>query len=253
MNARVLHQGDFVVRAVEAPDLWRRIEECREAVEAFWSQAQAESGGRLFNGKLLHFLEARQANGVNEIRGVFVEYKVYLASRSNPELDLDVRPMGISGALVVEGGWAVLARRASTVTHYPGQLELVPSGGIDASCLQADGVVDHRAMLLDELREEVGLEAGSEVRISDLALIEDTLESVLDICMLVEHPISREEVLTSFHVSTEYSNIEFVKVEELAGRLTKSHDVFVPTSQAIAEMLPEAMGRTQKTSLEVSL
>ena len=64
----------------------------------------------------------------------------------------------------------VFAKRAESITEYPGFLELVPSGSIDKECADTNGVVDYKFKLLSEFVEETGLSKEYVKKISDLPL-----------------------------------------------------------------------------------
>src|SRR5579885_1978069 len=68
--------------------------------------------------------------------------------------------------------------RSEEGTEDPGRLELVPSGSVDGRALGADGVVAWRRTLVDELREEAGID-GAELRC--LGLVHDADHDVFDI------------------------------------------------------------------------
>ena len=119
------------------------------AVEDAWRTAAADSGGRLFNGVLFTLLDhdARQARVERS------EYRRHVAARSDPGLAerLALRPLGVTGLTACRDG-VVLGRRAARL-ELGGLWEPAPAGTLDR--------LDGRALVLEELGEELGVAPGA--------------------------------------------------------------------------------------------
>lgn len=203
-----------------------RYEPAIEArVDARWAQTLSERPDR-HDGSMLT-LVGREPDA---LRARFVGYRHYLAQRAEPALGLGIVPLAVSGLLVCEGQVA-LARRADHTTQYPGWLELVPSGGIDATRLRADGSVDWEAQLLVELEEETGLAAHAVTRIVPLSLVRDRVDAVVDLAARIEiAPAARATAKTG----DEYEALRWLDAAALRALLDEEERL-VPASRAICE------------------
>jgi hypothetical protein len=243
MSARILTEGDFLVRAVTAPELAESIARRHTEIDEIWKTGVAESEGRLFNGRLFHFLSANPKRNVVEIQGFFLDYKTFWANRREPSLGLAIRPVGVSGLTLTRDGWIMLAKRSASVTQYPGRLELLPSGGIDDAHLKDGGVVDHHAALLQELAEEAGVASCLCDFVQDLSLIEDDDDPVVDLCSVIALTIDRQTVASGFPRSAEYEEPLFMRPRELADFAARSKPVMVPTTLALLQNIRERLDR----------
>jgi hypothetical protein len=152
------------------------------AIDALW-QAELRERPGLFDGKILTF----RGREKDTITAGVAPYRCFVARRRDPELLPlgDLEPLAVSG-LVRSRGCVAFARRSSAVTQSPGMLELVPSGGIELSCVRADGTVDHREQLLRELAEETGLGRDQVVQAEPIALLHDHRDGVTDIGYIID-------------------------------------------------------------------
>ncbi|MDK2954764.1 MAG: hypothetical protein PWQ57_260 [Desulfovibrionales bacterium] len=239
MSVRILAEGDFTVRAAAASELAERIACRRAEIDEIWEMGVAESQGRLFNGRLLHFVSATPRQGVVDIQGFFVDYKAFWANRREPSLALDIQPVGVSGLTITQDGWIMLARRSASVTQYPGRLELLPSGGIDDAHLANGGAIDHHAALLQELAEEAGVASRLCDFVQDLALIEDEDEPVVDLCSVIALTIDRRTAASAFPRNAEYEEPLFMRPWELADFAASREPAVVPTTMALLRNIQE--------------
>lgn len=150
----------------------------KELVEEIWHCEMQKSGGKLFNGKLFHVTSWDE----KQIKGSFIDYKLYLAQSKNRQLKerISINPMGISG-LTVKGDQILFGRRSSGLSQDSLCFELAPSGGVDLSSLVGDRIDLERQYLL-ELEEETGLtkEAVREVR--PFVVVRDPETRVIEVC-----------------------------------------------------------------------
>ncbi len=213
----------------------------RQEVDNIWANAQAGRAKPLFNGQVFSVLEI----GDDEIRGRFVEYKYFIAQRRRAELfpALQIRPLAITGILRAPGR-IVFGRRAAGVTQEPGLWELLPSGGLDPGCRQGDGRLDVERQLLQELKEEIGLEAAAISKIRPFCIVEDLEQHVFDIAAELTTDSSDEQVRSAFEQSgsDEYDHIKIVPERELQRFLGEQASAMAPFSRYLLQLL-EMHGR----------
>ncbi len=144
---------------------------------AVFAEARAARGRDLFDGPV-DFLSRWTPAGLGLRRGA---YRHYLAARADAELAARLGPtVAVSGLIRSRpAGHVLWGRRGANVTQYPDHWELVPAGGLGGAPERADGEVDWRAALADELREEAGLIGRVE---APLGLVFDTVDPVVDLC-----------------------------------------------------------------------
>ena len=150
------------IEIVEAGERTPLPASLRARVDTLWNAEQARRERPLFDGALFSVDALDRSEHRLRVRGGFVAYRLWIAQLRDPALtpELAVRPLSVTGLLRVAEG-LVFGRRSRDATQDPGAWELVPSGGIDASCrvVTGDGSarLDPRAQLLAELEEETGL------------------------------------------------------------------------------------------------
>ena len=106
--------------------------------------------GRLFNGRVF----SADTITAKHITGHLTEFRRIVAQMEQPGLfaDLEVRPLAVCGVLRCAGG-VVVGRRHRTAIYQAGMWRLAPTGSVDASAVNDDGVVDLRRQRLNRLRE----------------------------------------------------------------------------------------------------
>ncbi len=237
MKHEVVALGHIEMRLDRDSGLDELLARHRALIENIWCEIQEERGGTLFNGILPCFVRICREDEKTTVFGQFIEYKQFIAQRRRPDLQLDIKPVGVSGITVLkwqDSEYVLFARRTDRTTEYPGFLELVPSGSIDQEFVAADGVVDYRAKLLSEFIEETGLSRDCVQSVSGFALVLDTDHHVYDICCEIVLAISKETFRHAFR-SDEYSDPLFVSRMDLEAFIRANVDSIVPTSAAIIE------------------
>ena len=236
MNYEVVAVGNIQMRTTQADSQTeKRLSQNHDAIEEIWQATLIEKGGKLFNGTLPNFVRVNRER--IEILGHFIEYKQFLAQRKRPDLKLGIKPIGVSGIIILEdkaSEYVVFAKRADNITEYPGFLELVPSGSIDKECAGSNGVVDYQSKLLSEFIEETGLSKEYVKEISGFAFVLDIGHNVYDICCEILLKANKEMVTQSF-CSKEYNAPVFVAMSDLDSFVKANVDSIVPTSMAIIE------------------
>lgn len=208
----------FVVLPGPPPALSPSVE---EAVRAIWQEEQAKRGPKLFNGTLFSVEQAFEKT----VRGRFVEYRRFVAQVQRPEFfpDLRVHPLAVTGLLQNAEG-IFFGHRNSGMAQQPSCWELIPAGGIDASTLTEDEEVEPHKQILDELKEEVGLDPATVTPPRLIAFCEEPEHHVFDLVWELETSLESKTV-TAAHAGLsepEHVNVICVGWGELEGFLAES-------------------------------
>jgi hypothetical protein len=127
----------------------------------------------------------------------------------------------VSGIIISKNG-ILIARRAGHVNQYPNFFECVPSGALQQ--------VDHKAQLLEELIEETSIDPVHIERSFLLFLIEDQETQTVDICSLIQL-----DDLCIPTVNKEYTDAQWIYLDELLPFSYQHRNEFVPTSLILIE------------------
>jgi HAD superfamily hydrolase (TIGR01509 family) len=241
-NYKIVAIGNIHMRTIQDSSIEKILTQNREAVEEIWQRTLIEKDGKLFNGTLPNFVSVNQERERIEILGHFIEYKQFLAQRKRPDLKLGIKPIGVSGIIVLRDkgdDFVVFAKRTNSITEYPGFLELVPSGSIDKECVDADGVVNYQSKLLSEFIEETGLSKDYVKEISGFAFVLDIVHNVYDICCEILLETKKDLIMQKFS-SKEYNAPVFVALGDLDSFIKANVNSIVPTSMAIIEAYRQA-------------
>ncbi|MBZ0270437.1 hypothetical protein K8I61_00255 [bacterium] len=225
--------SDLVVRARD--DDFHFGEETARRIDELW-EAERARRPHAFDAPLFT-VEAFRDGGVT---GRYMRYREYLALREEPELapgGAVPASLGVSG-LLVAGGRVVLARRAKHVWQYPGMLELVPSGVVDAAHRAENGTIDFRAQILDELFEEVGVARDHITAVQPFALVFDSRIGTFDIAIELRTELSATDIehfaQTAPH--DEYEGIRMVPIEGLNRFVAENRRRIIPLSLAMLKV-----------------
>jgi hypothetical protein len=162
-----------------------------------------------------------------------VPYRYFYAQKQSRELQvrLALKPVSVS-ALVCTDDSLIIAKRGSKVTQYKNYWELVPSGPIGKKYF-AKKEVDFKGQLLEQLKEEIGLDSDN-VATSDLfALIYDAYEFTYDICCQIGLSGVYGDELSLQKTDSEYSELQAIPLAELPAFIEQHHRFIVPTSMEI--------------------
>jgi hypothetical protein len=220
VNARSLDQNLKVV--VDAAHVTEQSPEIVARIEDIWQRESDKRGKALFNGQLFSILREE----ADSITGWLAEYKWFLGQRRDPALfsALRVRPLAVTGLLICQDG-VVFGRRAIHVEQDAGLWELVPSGGVDGSMLEPDGLIDLRRQLIAELSEEIGIGAEAvSMPPQPFAIVTDADAHVSDIGIIVRTNLSTSTIMGAFTSlkNREYATLKVVPTAYL-NRFIKSH------------------------------
>lgn len=236
-NYKILGIGDVRLRVAEDAEARQTLAQFEGEVDDIWERALRQR--KLFNGKLLGFLGLRRNGAAMEVIAHPTEYKYFFAKSQRPTLGFSIYPIAVSGITVLSREsqtYALFAERGKEVSEYPGWLELVPSGSLDGSFIDQDGLVDFRAQLLTELTEETGLAAEDVKKVSGAALVLDTRDSVYDICCKIVVDGEKSAAFEQLRPSAEYRNPIWVSTGQLKDFAAKHAGRIVPASMAIIEV-----------------
>ncbi len=139
---------------------------------------------------------------------------------------------GRGGAVAVSGvtlchNRYLVGRRSNQVTHYPGSLELVPSGSLDLSCCKEQHC-DFVCQLQSELLEETGFASEAILSMEPFGVIHDLEGHVVDICIRVN--LKEENLEKLPEANSEYQEFFWLDESELSEKCKKAPQDFVPTS-----------------------
>jgi len=205
-------------------------------LEKIWQNICDKKNNKLFNGKVLTYIDSFKQNNKLIINAGFVDYKIVVSSRFEPSLGLKIKQIGVSGiTLINDNGdeYVLFSTRSSDVTEYPNFLELVPSGQIDDSTLKSDGTIDFSTKLIDEFTEETGLKKNCIQEIETMCLVIDKKNEVYDICCKIKILNSKSNIIKTFEKVSEYGKPELVYLNSLSDYVSSNYDRIIPTSLAI--------------------
>ncbi len=184
----------------------------------------------VFNGRLLHVTHIQPNKDATHIDGHFADYQIYYAQKQLGA-DFGLRPLGVSGLLRCDGH-LILAKRAPTVTAYPGMLECAPSGSLSGEYAREDGSLDYAGQLRAEFQEEIGLSPDHVTQITPLALVYDPADRVYDLICQMNVAGSLDDLMDSLQASAEYRQPRAVPQEGVGAWYRAHHTQLIPTSQA---------------------
>jgi len=236
-NYEVIAIGNIQMRVLHNIQTEKRLAKNYKAIEKIWDASVQEKAGKLFNGTLLNFISVDKNGETIDIASHFIEYKHFIAQRKDPCLELGIKPIGVSGIIILKdkgNEYVIFAKRDNNVTEYAGLFELVPSGSIDKECVDANGIIDYSSKMLSEFIEETGLCKEHVKEISGFAFILDTDHNVYDICCKILLELKKEIVEQRF-CSKEYNEPVFVAMNDLDSFIEANVDLIVPTSMALIE------------------
>jgi NUDIX domain len=236
---KIIGIGNVILYGNEYDSIENRLDQrILKLVDAAWADEVKRREKTLFNGTLFNCMRVNhQASGLF-VEGNFISYKYFWAQRNVKGVDLNITPLGVSGILMTEEfghEFVTFAKRTSVNLQYPGYYELIPSGGIDDRGKR--GELNYFEQLIDELYEEVGVESNQVKTISTLGLLYDVQDKVYDIGCTIHLRSSQKEIEVCIKNSTEYEDVQFVRVDEIQNFLQNKKGNIVPASIGLIEML----------------
>lgn len=187
-----------------------------DEVDQRWA-ACCERNPAYFDGRVLHVIGVhRNGYGSAVLHVADCAYRFFAVQDGG--FDLGVRPLGVKG-LTTDGNAWLLGQRAMYVASYAGEWEFAPGGSAEP------GRTPHE-VLLDELREEVGLApAGAP---TEIALVFD---DVLRCWELAYHV--RVERRDACPETDEYAEQRWCTLDDLPRPLTPIAAQLVPIARQL--------------------
>ncbi len=205
-----------------------------KAIETIWQAAIEQPGSKLFDGKILSVT----AVSPTALTCSAVPYRFFYAQRQSNIIReaLQIKAVAVSG-IILHNQSLYLGRRSQFTTQYPGHIELLPSGSINADLVKPSGMVDFRQQLIEELAEEVGINHAFISEIDPLFLVFDVEEQTWDICCRItlssNFSIGSENGLRT----NEYDEIFSVPLSQSTNFVKTNAKCLVPTTQIIMQKL----------------
>lgn len=200
----------------------------KRLIQSIWDKEQERKEGKLHEGAILSVISFDQKS----LTGQFVPYKYFLAQKCDPSLkpDLKIVPVSLSGITYLQDQ-LIVAKRAAWVAQFPGCYELAPSGGIRPPSGDLTEV-DMKLQLLDELKEETGIDSSSIKSVKYFALIRDNKEDAIELCAEIQLR-STGLILSS---SSEYTQVMTIATSEIADFAKEYAAEFVPLSLVLLKL-----------------
>lgn len=201
-------------------------------IDQLWADEQESRGAAIENGRILSLFKTDSA----KLQVWETQYKWWIAQRRDPSLfsEIRIRPLAVT-AFTHLGNAIVVARRSHELTQDAGLWEIPPSGSVDADRALKNGTIDIVAQLHSELSTELNIGPSLVLALRPFALMEDTVDNVVDIVFDVCLAPHREEVESLFEVraSTEYTEIGIWPFSNLRDHLARERQQMSPSAVAI--------------------
>jgi len=225
-------KSDF--RVIISPSTLCIPDNIMKAIDAIWQQAVEQPGSKLFDGKIL----CASAVDSTALSCAVMPYRFFYAQRQSNLIReaLQIQIVAVSG-VILHDQLLYFGRRSLSNTQYPGFIELVPSGSIDADLVVANGIADFRQQLTEELKEELGINCSSVSSIDPLFLIFDHQEQTWDICCQITLLPNVAIGAGNGRRSDEYEEIFSVPLSASANFVKDNSNHLVLTTQAILQQL----------------
>jgi hypothetical protein len=210
-------------------------ESVESEVARIWeSLVSCRTGGAPFDGNIVSAVDI--APDIVRVRTV--KYRYFAAQKARPELfaTLRVRPVAVSGLLECADG-VVFGRRSLAMMQNGGKWELVPSGAIDAARADEAGVVDYRAQILIELREEIGLVAEAVCSLTPFCVIDDGDSHVLDVAIAIRSVLTADQICRAHRESAtnEYDELRVIAAGAVNGFIERERPQLVEASEVLVQ------------------
>lgn len=176
---------DVAVRVVRPmPPLPAALE---RTIDTIWEGEQQRLAGTLFNGQVF----SADLITPHLVCGHWTEFRRIVAQMRDPSLHpgLGIRPLAVGGVIICPDG-VLFGRRPARSVYQAGEWQLPPAGSVDANAGRPEGRVDIAAMVLQELAEELGLDATDVSPPIPVAIVEHPGTHVLDLGMAMHTPLS---------------------------------------------------------------
>lgn len=212
-------------------------------IDRIWTDERERRGPSLRNGRLLSIRQTDDAG----FEVWETQYKWWIAQRQAPDLfpEIGIRPLAVTAFTHLLDA-VVFARRSSEVTQDAGMWEIPPSGSVDPRRFPNGNKIDIAGQLLSELSAELNIAPSLVLAIQPFAVMEDTVENVVDIVFDLRLAPDRAEVERLFHIRAgrEYTELDIWPFCDLHENLERRRGQMSPGAVAILRqrgMLPSDM------------
>lgn len=199
-------------------------------VSAIWADERRRRPS-LFNGRVF----CADWIAPDRIAGHWTEYCRVLAQMRRPALfdSLQIRSLAVNGLLECADG-LLLGRRHGDAVYLAGCWQAAPAGTVEA---RSGHDLDLAHQLLEELREELGLEAGDIVQMRPVAAIEHAETHVVDVGFLLRTPLSFAEVVARHRSggNGEYDCLQRVGMTEIDHFLQAAGPTLLPSARILMQ------------------
>lgn len=209
-------------------------------IKDIWKKEKERLGDTLFDGEITCYNGIEYLNNKIIVKANITRYRYLVARDKMPELNINIVPMGVSGACIIKEGnkeYVIFAKRAENMFLAPGQLELVPSGVIDTRCKNTDNSYDYRENLIHEFEEEVKLQSSVIEKITGWYIIRDEIVNSCDICGLMYLSCDKNEILEALKKSDEYDSAIIIEKNEIQDFIKDNEDKMIRTTYYFAKKL----------------
>ena len=195
----------------------------KDIIEKLWNDELKKR--KLFNGKIVSYKSHEKKGNTLKIECFVTQYKYFFAQLRDPQLNLKITPIGVSGIIIDEKNNTLLAIRQN-VTEYNGYYELIPAGSIDPSKRDGNNIL-FKDQLVAEFEEETQISKDNIKTTKPFCLIFDKAHGVYDICSkifingLIKNKLNTEQ-------NEEYKDIEIMDLNILLSSVEQNK--FLPTS-----------------------
>lgn len=207
-----------------------------ELANDIWREEVERQGSHLFDGEIVSVVSI---DG-NRIVGRRADCRWLLAQSKNNSIFKwsQVRPLAVTGMLFCQEG-VIIGHRSKSVYQFPGMGELAPSGSVDLSTLSSDSQISLKQQLMQELREEIGIDIDSVIEVKPLAVVSDTASQVFDVCFTVRTSLSWSDIQNIFQQSgsAEYDRLELLPIIDIPRFLQISQSNITPLTLALLQMV----------------
>lgn len=226
----IVSTGNIVLKLTSKYKLLRNK---KDIIGKIW-RSERKKNKQIFNDYVLALQKIIKQQNQTIVEVKFVPYKLILADRIDPTLNLKLCQVGVSGLTLIKNKETlILFSKRMNTTEYPGYLELVPSGNLDIRTKIKDSILDYESKLIQELKEETHI-TNTVKKIRRFCFVKDKINNVYDACCLIEIEGNYRKILKNFK-SSEYDKPIFIPLSNLKKFVKDNKKSIIPTSLAILE------------------
>lgn len=185
-------------------------------VDRLWAEAQARTGGKLFNGRVF----SADVITPTLVCGHWTEFRRIVAQMNRHDLFavIGVRPLAVGGVISGPDG-IIFGRRPARAVYQAGEWQLPPAGSVDPGAGRPDGTLDVVHQFLVELAEELGLGPDDVQSPTPLCVVEHAGSHVLDLGIAATTRLGAADIRARHAAggNAEYDPLAFIPVADLPG------------------------------------